>query len=82
MENTEGWEIETWNVYMLKGALLVTSFYLFSDDHNKNNPVLYFGLLWRWWVRNAKLGPKRLIKNVPLNLVQIELPCCHSSRVQ
>lgn len=41
MENTEGWEIDTWNVYMLKGAFI--SYFLlpfFSDDHNKN--ILFY----------------------------------------
>lgn len=42
MENTEGWEIETWSVYMLNGAF-ISHFLLpffFSDDHNKN--ILFY----------------------------------------
>lgn len=36
MENTEEWEIETCNVYMLKGAFIRHFPLPFSDDHNRN----------------------------------------------
>lgn len=86
MENTEGWEIETCSVYMLKGAFIshfLLPFFFFQMITIKIPCFIFWvALEMSWWVRTAKLDPKRLIENVPLKVVQIELPCCHSSRVQ
>lgn len=63
--------------------LLDTSFYLFQMITIEISCFVFWVALEMFrWVRTAKLDPKRLIESVPLKVVQIELPCCHSSRVQ
>lgn len=82
MENTEEWEIETWNVYMLKGAFIshfLLPFFFQIITIKISCFIFWAALEMFWWVKTPKLDPKRLIENVPLKLVQIELPCCHSS---